>query len=96
MAKAYFYMCPFCNGESLSNTKTGQIDHRSVCGNKFYVRRVAARVALERLAEGFETLSGACSCESCVGKACGKLQELPWKRLRKGLTGLRGLRAGKR
>ena len=45
---------------------------------------VAARVALERPAEGFEALSGACSCESCLGKACGKLQELPWKGLRKG------------
>ena len=51
------------------------------------------RVALERLAEGFETSSGACSCESCDGKACGKLQKLPWTCLRKGL---RGLRAGKR
>ena len=34
---------------------------------------VAARVALERLAEGFEGLSGACSCESCLGKACGRV-----------------------
>ena len=54
---------------------------------------VAARVALERLAEGFEALSVPCSCKSCFGNACGKLQELPWKGLREGL---RGLRAGKR
>ena len=54
---------------------------------------VAARVALERPAEGFEALSGACSCESCLGKACGKLRELPWGGLRKGL---KVLRAGKR
>ena len=56
--------------------------------------RVAARVALERLAEGFEAfeggqtaglnarkrqMAGACSCESCLGKACGKVRswELP-------------------
>ena len=37
-AKAYVYMCPFCNGESSSNTKTGQINHRSVCGNRFFVK----------------------------------------------------------
>ena len=42
-----------------------------------WLGRVAARVALERPAEGFEALSGACSCESCLGKACGKLRELP-------------------
>ena len=48
---------------------------------------------MDRLAEGFEALSGACSCESCLGNACGELQELPWKGLREGL---RGLRAGKR
>ena len=46
--------------------------------------------------------AGACSCESCLGKACGslkpggKLRELPWKGLREGLRGLRGLRPGKR
>ena len=61
-----------------------------------WLGRVAARVALERPAEGFEALSGACSCESCLGKACEKLQELPWKCLQKGFRGLRGLRAGKR
>ena len=40
---------------------------------------VAARVALERLVEGFEALPGACSCESCLGKACGEVWswELP-------------------
>ena len=54
---------------------------------------IAARVAWERLAEGFEALSGACSCESCLGKACGKLRELPWGGRRKGL---KVLRAGKR
>ena len=61
-----------------------------------WLGRVAARVALKRLAEGFEALSGACSCESCLGKACEKLQEFPWKCLQKGFRGLRGLRAGKR
>ena len=44
-----------------------------------WLGRVAARVALERPAEGFEALAGACSCESCLGKACGKVWswELP-------------------
>ena len=54
---------------------------------------VAARVAVETPGEGFEALSGAYSCKSCLGNACGKLQELPWKGLREGL---RGLRPGKR
>ena len=39
---------------------------------------VAARVALERPAEGFEALSGACSCESCLGKACGRVWRIVW------------------
>ena len=34
-----------------------------------WLGRVAARVAVERLAGGF----GACSCESCRGKACGRV-----------------------
>ena len=38
VSKAYVYMCPFCNGENLINTKTGEIDHRSVCGNRFHVK----------------------------------------------------------
>ena len=40
-----------------------------------WLGRVAARVALERPAEGFEALA----CESCLGKACGKVWswELP-------------------
>ena len=44
-----------------------------------WLGRVAARVALARPAEGFEALAGACSCESCLGKACGKVWswELP-------------------
>ena len=45
-------------------------------------------------------MSGVCSCESCLGKAwerpAGKLQELPWKGVRKGLRGLGGLKASKR
>ena len=50
-----------------------------------WLGRVAARVALERPAEGFEAfdggqtelqcpekqMAGACSCESCLAKACG-------------------------
>ena len=60
---------------------------------KRWLGPVAARVAVERLAEGFEALSGACSCKSWLGNCCGKLQELPWKGLREGL---RGLRPGKR
>ena len=34
-----------------------------------WLGRVAARVAVESPAEGF----GACSCESCRGKACGRV-----------------------
>ena len=42
-----------------------------------WLGRLAATVALERPAEGFEALGGVCSCESCLGKACGKLRKLP-------------------
>ena len=131
VAKAYVYMCPFCNGESLSNTNTGQMDHRSVCGNQFYVKEAvpagrrgamptrarcvklgplgdharkrngtcqnrkrmkndesrarvtfAVRVAPcgKRVGKASGTLAcpdkqmaGACSCESCVGKARGRV-----------------------
>ena len=38
-----------------------------------WLKPVAARVALERPAEGFEALSRACSCESCLGKAWGRV-----------------------
>ena len=38
--------------------------------------------------------SQALVAESCL-ESCGKLQELPWKGLRKGLKGLMGLKAGK-
>ena len=36
--KRFVYQCPFCNGLVNSNVKTGQIDHRSVCNNQFYVK----------------------------------------------------------
>ena len=44
-----------------------------------WLGRVAARVAVERPAGGF----GACSCESCLGKACArggaqKLNQWAW------------------
>ena len=39
-----------------------------------WLGRVAARVALERPAEEFEALAGACRCESCLGKVCGKVE----------------------
>ena len=32
------YVCPFCKGHVASKLKTGQIDHRTVCGNRFYVK----------------------------------------------------------
>ena len=65
-------------------------------GGQTAVLNALKNVALEKPAEGFEALFGVCSCESCLRKACGKLQELPWKGLRKGLRVLRGLKAGKR
>ena len=44
-----------------------------------WLGRVAARVAVERLAGGF----GACSCESCRGKACGRVWRVEGFRARK-------------
>ena len=32
------FACPFCNGTVASNVRTGQIDHRTVCGNQFCVK----------------------------------------------------------
>ena len=32
------YVCPACNGDVTSDIATGQIDHRTVCGNKFSVK----------------------------------------------------------
>ena len=39
------YTCPFCSGTISSTMLTGQINHRSVCGNQFRVRngQVTAR-----------------------------------------------------
>ena len=59
--KAYVYLCPFCNGESLSKTRKGQIDHRSVCGNQIYRKEVASaerRGAMPTRARCVELLNG--------------------------------------
>ena len=39
-AKAYYYVCPACNGHVASNVATGQVNHRRVCGcgNRFSVK----------------------------------------------------------
>ena len=36
--KGFVYQYPHCQGNVESNVKTGQIDHRSACGKKFYVK----------------------------------------------------------
>ena len=36
--KAYVYICPACKRNVASDVKTGQIDHRTVCGNQFSVK----------------------------------------------------------
>ena len=36
--KAYVYICPACKGNVASDVKTGQINHRTVCGNQFSVK----------------------------------------------------------
>ena len=36
--KAYVYVCPACKGNVASDVKTGQINHRTVCGNQFSVK----------------------------------------------------------
>ena len=41
--KAYVYVCPACKGNVASDVKTGQIDHRTVCGNKFSVKDSAVK-----------------------------------------------------
>ena len=69
VAKAYVYMCPFCNGESLSNTKTGQIDHRSVCGNQFYVKE--GRVS--RVAKAYVYMCPFCNRESLSNTKKGRI-----------------------
>ena len=34
----HVYTCPFCEGSVRSSVRTGQINHRSVCGHQFYVK----------------------------------------------------------
>ena len=34
----HVYTCPFCEGTVRSSVRTGQINHRSVCGHQFYVK----------------------------------------------------------
>ena len=43
--KCRLYTCPFCSGRITSAILTGQVNHRSVCGNQFRVRngQVTAR-----------------------------------------------------
>ena len=36
--KAYVYVCPACKGNVASDVKTGQVNHRTVCGKKFSVK----------------------------------------------------------
>ena len=69
VAKAYLYMCPFCNGESLSNTKTGQIDHRSVCGNRFDVKE--GRVS--SMAKAYVYMCPFCNGESLSNMKTGEI-----------------------
>ena len=35
--KKHKYTCPHCGGLVASNVTTGKINHRTVCGNQFYV-----------------------------------------------------------
>ena len=38
VTKKMVYQCPFCDGKVSSNVMTGQVNHRSVCGSRFYVK----------------------------------------------------------
>ena len=69
VTKAYVYMCPFCNEESSSNTKTGRIDHRSVCGNQFYVTEGRVR----RVAKAYVYICPFCNGESFSDTKTGQI-----------------------
>ena len=69
VAKTYVYMCLFCNKESLSNTKPGQIDHRSVCGNKFYVNEGQ----VSRVAKAYVYMCPFCNGESLSNTKTGQI-----------------------
>ena len=86
--------CCWRPAEGFEGFEGGQTAVLNALKNR-WLGRVAARVALERPAEEFEALAGACRCESCLGEACGSvwsvgwgvsLRELPWKGLREGLV----------
>ena len=42
------YICPFCDGNVKSKVQTGQVNHRSVCGNQFYVKEGAVSNATRK------------------------------------------------
>ena len=66
----FAYECPFCNELVHSNVKTGQIDHRSVCNNQFYVK------------DGTVSKQTRCHAHSCPfcstvvwsSQVCGRIQ----------------------
>ena len=43
--RRFVYCCPFCGGNVASTVQTGQVNHRGICGNQFYVRD--GRVSME-------------------------------------------------
>ena len=63
-AKKLAYRCPFCNGSVASSVMTGQITHRSVCGNRFYVKS-------GKVSEGTRQHAHKCpQCQTVVWTAC--------------------------
>ena len=41
--KVFAYCCPWCKANVLSNVKTGQINHRTICENRFYAKDGVAK-----------------------------------------------------
>ena len=47
-AKEYVYRCLFCDGTVTSKLRTGQIDHRGMCGKRFEVENGVVSKATKR------------------------------------------------
>ena len=63
----YEYLCPFCKGTVRSKMYTGQVEHRSACGNRFRVENGKVRLQ-------YQHLCPRCGTPVVTYKSSGRLQ----------------------
>ena len=67
--KGIVYRCPFCKGNVRSDVRTGRIDHRTVCGNQFYVKDSAVSKNTRCHAHSCPV----CSTVAWSSQSCGRI-----------------------